>query len=66
MKTKAKKETHFKRLQDLNLMDDFLFHVMTTRKETGEEFCRILLKMILKREVGTIRIMSQKAVPGIG
>ncbi|MDO4284983.1 MAG: Rpn family recombination-promoting nuclease/putative transposase [Eubacteriales bacterium] len=64
--TKAKKETHFKRLQDLNLMDDFLFHVMTTRKETREEFCRILLKTILKREVGTIRIMSQKAVPGIG
>ena len=31
-----------RRLEDLNLMDDFLFQEMLMQEDTGEEFCRIL------------------------
>lgn len=51
-------------LEELNVIDDFLFHEMVTRDKKGEEFCRILLKTILKKEFKNIKVSVQKTVQG--
>lgn len=52
-------------LEELNVIDDFLFHSMMTRNEKGEEFCRILLKTILNKEFKNVKVSVQKSTPGI-
>lgn len=60
--------THRRRhrsLAELNLLDDFLFQEIVSQKETGEEFCRILLRTILNRPIRNVRIIPQKNILGI-
>ena len=52
-------------LKDLNVIDDFLFRSMMLREEKGEEFCRILLKTILNREIKEVKVSIQKYIPGL-
>ena len=52
-----------KELKDLNLLDDFLFQELLAREE-GEEFCRILLRTILGKELHNIKIIPQKVISG--
>lgn len=52
-------------LQELNLMDDFLFQEMLMQEDIGEEFCRILLTTILDRPFRRVKIVPQKSVPGL-
>lgn len=52
-------------LEELNLMDDFLFQEMVSQEEVGEEFCRILLGTILGREIRKVRVVPQKSILGI-
>jgi hypothetical protein len=53
-----------KKLEDLNLLDDFLFNAMVTHGEDGERFCRKLLKIIFGREFGKLTVISQKVYYG--
>lgn len=55
-----------RRLEDLNLMDDFLFQEMLMQEDTGEEFCRILLSTILGRPFRRVKIIPQKNILGLG
>lgn len=59
------RKTPYRKLEDLNLLDDFLFQQMLLQKETGEEFCRILLSTILGRNIRNVNVISQKNIPGI-
>ena len=52
-------------LEELNLMDDFLFQEAITRGEKGKRFCQILLRMIMGQEIGKVHITSQKVVAGM-
>ena len=45
-----------KRLEDMNLLDDFLFNAVMTFPGIGERFCRLLLQMVLGREIGRLRV----------
>lgn len=62
------KNTDFKRrrrtLEELNLMDDFLFQEVLSC-EGGAEFARILLSTILGKPVRKIKVIPQKSIPGI-
>ena len=62
-----KDERHYVRkpLEDMNVIDDFLFTEMVTDEVRGPEVCRIILSRVLKREVGEISYEVQKAVPGV-
>ena len=51
-------------LEELNLMDNFLFQEMMMYEE-GEEACRIILSTILGRPIRNVRIIPQKSVLGI-
>ncbi|MCD7957656.1 MAG: hypothetical protein LUG93_18295 [Lachnospiraceae bacterium] len=53
-----------KKLEELNLTDNFLFGSMVERKGTGEEFVRALLEVIFGRKFGEIRIVPQKVYSG--
>ena len=55
----------FRPLEELNLMDDFLFQEMLSQEKDGEEFCRILLGTILGKRIRRVRIIPQKNILGI-
>ena len=48
----------------LNLMDDFLFFKMVNDPDFGEEFSRELLRIILGKEVGKLKVVPQKVYYG--
>lgn len=51
-------------LQELNLLDDFLFGTMLTYPEIGEKFIRELFRIIFHREFGRLNIVPQKTYYG--
>lgn len=53
-----------KSMDDLNLLDDFLFYEVVSGKK-GDDFCRLLIKAVCGRVVGNIRIRPQKTIQGI-
>lgn len=52
-----------KKIEELNLMDDFLFYEAVVG-EQGEWFCRLLIQSICQKEVGDIQICPQNIVQG--
>lgn len=52
-------------LEELNVLDDFLFQELISRGKKGEEFCRILLETILGRKIGKVTVTPQKPILGI-
>ena len=52
-------------LEELDLMDDFLFQELLMQERDGEEFCRILLSTILGKQIRNVRIIPQKNILGI-
>lgn len=53
-----------RRVREMNLIDSFLFDQVATKEDTAEEFSRLLLKPILGREPGRLRVHVQKHLPG--
>ena len=53
-----------RKLEDLNLLDDFLFGSMVNYPEIGEKFIRELLKVIFGKKFGTLTVISQKVYHG--
>ncbi len=55
-----------RKLEELNVIDDFLFHEMVSREEEGKAFCKILLETILGQPFRTVKIHAQKKLQGKG
>ena len=56
-----------KPLKELNVIDDFLFHEITSRGEgKGEEFCKILLETILGHPFRNVKVHGQRKIQGRG
>lgn len=53
-----------KRLEEMNLMDDFLACSLTSHKTYGEEASRYILECILQRETGRLTVVPQRGWPG--
>ncbi len=52
---------HMKRkLEELNLLDDFLFGTVMAHPLYGERFARILVRTILNRDIKVLKIVSQQ------
>lgn len=49
-----------KKLEDMNLVDDFLAHSLTAHKTYGEEAYRYILECILQRKIRHLTVVSQK------
>ena len=59
------KEKTYQPLEELNLMNNFLFHTIVTQGEDGEEFCRIVLSTILGKPIRKVRVIAQQSILGI-
>lgn len=53
-----------RKLDDLNLLDDFLFNSVVNYPGIGEKFIRELLRVILKMDFGKLTVIPQKFYPG--
>lgn len=53
-----------RKLEELNLLDDFLFGTMVSYPEIGETFCRAMLGIILNREIGRLKVIPQRVYLG--
>ncbi len=53
-----------RKLEELNLLDDFLFGTMLSYKGVGERFARELLRTIMHREFNNLKIIPQKVYYG--
>ena len=53
-----------KTLQELNLMDDFLLYQLVSHPVFGEQFSRELLRIILGKAVGKLKVVPQKVYYG--
>lgn len=53
-----------RKLEELNLLDDFLFGTMVSYQGIGEEFRRMLLKIIFGKEFGRLIVVPQKMYYG--
>ncbi len=47
------------KLEDLNVMNDFLFNAIATDSDIAEPFFRKLLSILLEREIGDIHVSAQ-------
>ena len=52
-----------KPLEELDVMDDFLFSAIAADREVGEVFCKKLLSVLLGRKIGKIRVTAQHTLP---
>ena len=52
-----------KPFEELDVLDNFLMNAIATDEEIGEAFCRKVLSVLLQREVGKVRIVSQCTLP---
>ena len=60
----VRQEKYFRPLEELNLMDNFLFQTIVTQGEDGEEFCRILLSTFLGKSIRNVRVVAQQSILG--
>ena len=54
-----------RKLEELNLMDDFLFNAMLTHPETSEKFTQKILKLLFDREFKNLKVSAQKFYAGM-
>ena len=54
-----------KRLQDMNLIDNFLFWALLSNREYGPKAAQYILETILRRPVGEVTIHAQDAIHGL-
>ena len=62
--TRTLREKARRSLNEMNLIDNFMFEQCVSDEEYGEEFCRIILEIILGREMGNLKVTAQKNTPG--
>lgn len=53
-----------KKLEDLDLLNDFMFFKTLESKEVGERFGRVLLEIIFSRKFGKLKVVPQKVYYG--
>lgn len=61
----TKQEQKSRTLQELNLLDGFLFYELAGSREFGEKFCRIILERILGRPLKKICVSVEKTLLGM-
>ena len=54
-----------KKLEELNLLDDFLFNAMMTYLEMGEKFTQKILKLLFNKEFRNLKAIAQKSYGGL-
>lgn len=58
------KKSHIKPLKDLNLINSFLFDVSMEAPENTATIIRIIIKRATGRDIGIIKVETQKELKG--
>ena len=51
-----------KKLEDMDVMDDFLMGRLASDEVYGTEFCRIIISTLLQKKIGKLRVSTQKVI----
>ena len=51
-----------RKLEELNVLDDFMISTLAADDEVGEDFCRELLSILLQRKIGQVKVVTQKTI----
>lgn len=54
-----------KKLEDMDVMDDFLMGQLASNEVYGTDFCRIIISTLLQKRIGRLRISAQKTIPSL-
>ena len=54
-----------KKLEEMNLVDDFLMNSLISHKIYGEKASRYLLECILSKKLGKLMVVPQRFFPGV-
>lgn len=52
-----------KTLQELDLIDNFLSNAVASNKEINESFYKLLLSVLLNKDIKTVKVLAQQIVP---
>ncbi|MCI6715483.1 MAG: hypothetical protein MR523_11150 [Lachnospiraceae bacterium] len=52
-----------KTLQELDLIDNFLSNAVASNKEINEPFYKLLLSVLLNKDIKTVKVLAQQIVP---
>ena len=54
-----------KSFEELDLIDDYLMSIVASDPEIGKPFCKVLLSVLLQKNIKDIKVDAQKYVPAI-
>lgn len=54
-----------KKLEDMDVIDNFLIGQLASDKVFGVDFCRRIVSTLLHRKIGRLRVVSQKEIPAL-
>ena len=54
-----------KKLEDMDVMDDFLMGQLASNETYWTDFCRIIISILLQKRIGRLRISAQKTIPSL-
>ncbi|MDD6811278.1 MAG: hypothetical protein PUD93_05365, partial [Lachnospiraceae bacterium] len=52
-----------KTLQELDLIDNFLSNAVASNKEINEPFYKLLLSVLLEKDIKTVKVLAQQIIP---
>ena len=52
------------RLEDLNVLDDFMLNAIANDPDVGEVFFQEVLSVLLERDIGEVTVKAQSVIPG--
>ncbi len=55
-----------KTIDDANLIDDVFMNLVASDPDVGEDFCKTLLSVLLQKEIGSVKVLVQRVIPGAG
>ena len=59
------KKLRKKPLEEMDVIDNFLFTEIASSEEDGEEVCGLILSRVLKRRLGSVKLVGQRTFPGV-
>ena len=62
--TRKEQEVRMKKLEEMNLLDDFLVNSLMSHKEYGEAASKMILGVIFGRRIGDLTVVPQKVYVG--
>ncbi len=55
-----------KTIDEANLIDDVFMNLVASDPDKGEEFCKTLLSVLLQKDIGSVKVLVQRVIPGLG